>query len=126
MTIINERLKKDITAFLDIYNKFEYDERPKMKASLVKGEIDICDVKGNYWDSFDIEIYINKNEYPFCIPLVIEKSKKIERNLNWHINDEGVCCLDIEHQLEFLAIRGINIMSFFQEKIYPFFREYFV
>ena len=45
MTIINERLKKDITAFLDIYNKFEYDERPKMKASLVKGEIDICDVK---------------------------------------------------------------------------------
>jgi hypothetical protein len=119
--MINKLLENDIKEFLNLYGKFAYEERSGKQYSILKGEVDICDVKGNYWNSFNIEIYIDKQKYPFCIPNVIENSKAIERESDWHISEEGVCCLDIDHKLEYLSKRGINIISFFQEKIYPFF-----
>ena len=119
--MINSLLKKDITQFLNIYPKFSYDERTKMKYSILTGEIDICDVNGNYWDTFKIAIHLEKSKYPHTIPLVKETSRKIIRNDDWHISDDGFCCLDIDHELEYLSKRGINITSFYQKYIYPFF-----
>ena len=46
---------------------------------------------------------------------------KIDRNEDWHISEKGFCCLDIDHELEYAAKRGINIITFYQKKIYPFF-----
>jgi len=119
--MINNTLERDISQFLDTYSKFTYKERSKMKSSILKGEIDICDVEGNYWDSFNIEIYIDKQKYPYCVPIIKETSKKIKRIDEWHISENGFCCLEIDHELEYMSKRGINIVSFYQEKIYPFF-----
>lgn len=117
----NSKLDKDLKAFLDLYSQFIYYERPKKQCLLLKGDIDICDVDGNYWDTFEIEIYIDKVKYPYHAPIVIESSNIIERDIDWHISKKGVCCLDIDHQLEYLSKRGVNITSFYQEKIYPYF-----
>jgi len=117
----NNLLERNISSFLNTYPKFKYYERPKKKCSILKGTIDICDVDGNYWDSFKIEIYIEKQKYPYCVPIVKETSKKIDRIDEWHVSEDGFCCLDIDHELEYLSKRGINIISFYQEKVYPFF-----
>lgn len=118
---MSSKLDKDLNAFLNIYNNFEYDERSGKQLSMLSGEIDICGTDGDYWDSFNIEIYINKETYPFCIPIIIETSKRIVRHKDWHISSEGICCLDIHHELEYQCRKGINIVSFYQNKIYPYF-----
>lgn len=117
----NNLLERNINSFLNTYPKFKYYERPKKKCSILKGVIDICDVDGNYWDSFNIEIFIEKQKYPYTVPIVKETSKKIERTDEWHISEDGFCCLDIDHELEYMSKRGMNIISFYQEKVYPFF-----
>jgi len=117
----NEALSRDIKLFLDTYPNFSYKERKKKQYSIISGSLDVCDTKGNYWNSFKIEMYINRIEYPYTIPIVKEVDEKIRRDDNWHINKEGICCLDIEHDLEFQAKRGIEITSFYREKVYPFF-----
>jgi hypothetical protein len=117
----NKLLEKDIIQFINTYPKFKYSERPKMKCSLLTGVVDVCGVNGKYWSSFEIEIYIDKQKYPFCVPIIKEASNRIEREKDWHISEDGICCLDIHHELEYLAKRGINMVSFYQKKIYPFF-----
>lgn len=117
----NNSLKKDIKNFLITYPKFTFEERVKKQYSVLFGEIDICDINGNYWNSYDIEIYIDSRKYPYCIPIITETSNKIIRNIDWHIDKEGVCCIEIEHELEYLAKRGIEIKNFYQHKVYPYF-----
>lgn len=117
----NSCLDKDLKAFMELYPKFELFDRPDKRFDIIAGEIDVCDKEGNYWESFNIKILLDKDNYPYCIPEVFETSILIDRNIDWHINKEGNCCLDIPHELEYLSKRGINLIKFFQSKIYPFF-----
>lgn len=117
----NNLLERDISKFLNTYAKFTYKAKSKMKYSILKGEIDICDINGNYWNSFNIVIYIEQQRYPYTVPLVQEVSEKLKREDDWHLDKNGYCCLDIDHELEYMSKKGINISSFYQEKIYPFF-----
>lgn len=119
--VTNRQLEKDIESFLEIYPGYSFDKRPGKKYSKIKGEIDICDTAGSYLDSFDIEIWLDNDRYPYTVPIVRECSTKIERHEDWHIDDDGCCCLDIEHELEFKAKKGIELVSFYQDSIYPFF-----
>lgn len=117
----NKILDKDVREFLDLYPKFKFSQSSKNNFAFLEGEVDICDIRGQYLDSFVIRILIKNNVYPYAFPLVQEISKKIERNMEWHIDKDGFCCLDIEHKLIKMAQRGINLIHFYQEKIYPFF-----
>ena len=118
--MINDLLNKDINSFVSIYPNFCTSELSKNFIEII-GEIDICDINGSYWDSFNIGIIINKSKYPYTCPIVREKSKKIERDEDWHISKDGICCIDMDHQLEFNSKKGINLISFYQNEIYPFF-----
>ncbi|WP_445734260.1 SEC-C metal-binding domain-containing protein [Mariniflexile sp.] len=67
---------------------------------------------------------MNKDKYPFSIPKIQEISKIINRIDDNHIDENGFCCLDIEHILEKDSRRGINLTAFYRYKIYPFFTNY--
>ena len=84
------------------------------------GELDICDDEGNYWDTFDIKIVIPK-KFPYAIPKVFELNGKILRDNDRHISEDGLCCLDIEHELLRLASKGISLCDFIVDKVYTFF-----
>lgn len=117
----NRRLEKDLSNFLSIYPNYSYNERPELKFSILSGPLDICGLDGSYLDSFNIEIYLNKEEYPNIVPVVKEVGGKIKRGAINHLDKDGYCCLDMIHELEFLAKKGISIVPFYREKIYPFF-----
>jgi hypothetical protein len=117
----NTRLDRDIKQFLELYPNFTYDIRHEKQCSVIKGDIDVCGLDNDYWESYSTEIFIDKGKYPYTIPFVKENSKRIKRIPDNHISEDGFCCLDIDHELEFLSKRGINIKSFYQEKIYPYF-----
>ncbi len=122
--MINLRLQKDIDSFLDRYFKFNCDYRAEHKFCCISGEIDVCDKKGNYWKSFDIEIYIDKETYPYCIPLVAETSKIINRNNDNHIAKDGICCLDVDHELLLITKKGIHFSKFYRDIVYPYFANF--
>lgn len=117
----NEKLNKDLNSFFNLYPKFERIRDKKNRYYFLRGEIDVCDIRGNYLNTFEIDIIIDINSYPYTVPIVKERSKIIFRDMDWHISKQGICCLDMDHNLLKIAQRGINLSKFFQNKIYPFF-----
>lgn len=92
----------------------------KLNSWVIDGQLDICDTKGEYWDTFDIRIVV-PNTYPYCVPIVLERSSKIPREADRHISKEGICCVDISHQLLRMSRRGIRLIDFVTNKVYPYF-----
>jgi len=113
-------LKEDIIQVKDRFPKLTFRKIDDSKKYFLSGELDICDTKGEYWDTFEIIVLI-PDTYPFCIPTVIEKSLIIPRTLDRHISEEGICCLDISHSLILLSKKGIRLHKFIAEKVYPYF-----
>ncbi len=113
--------EKDFKSLNEFFPKLSHKNiNQANNAWLITGEIDICDSVGDYWDTFSI-IIIVPFQYPFCIPIVLETSEKIKRIEDHHIDEHGICCLDITHKMLLLKARGINLLTFTREKIYPFF-----
>jgi hypothetical protein len=88
--------------------------------SMIAGELDICDTKGIYCDTFDLFI-VFPPAYPYCVPLIIENSEIIPRDIDLHINSKGFCCYDVDHNLTGMSKTGINLSEFIANKIYSYF-----
>jgi ubiquitin-protein ligase len=108
---------KEVTRY---FPKLKYRKIENEKMWVVFGELEISDQVDDYWGTFDIEIEL-PNSYPYCVPLVKEISKVIKRDGDWHIDDDGYCCLDIEHKMLLLKKRGVNLTNFIKNKVYPYF-----
>lgn len=118
------KLNNDIESFLNRYFSFEKVNSPKLGCLALEGKISIVDDRYNLWGHFEIIILINESEYPYTIPVVVEKTNIINRNWDFHISKDGVCCLDIPHKLLKRKKRGVNFEEFYREIIYPFFANY--
>ena len=117
-------IENDIKKFIEKYPKFSIVEFDNLSFIKLQGVVDIVDLSGIYWDSYQVSILLLKKGYPHIIPSVYEVSEKIKREDDWHISKDGECCLDITHKLILLQNRGIDPISFFQNKIYPFFANH--
>ncbi len=117
-------LKKDVDGFLNKYFAFEKVESPKTGYLALEGKISVLDRNDRLWGQFEILILVNEKNYPYTIPIVIEKTEIIERDWDFHISKEGECCLDIPHKLLKIKKRGILLEEFYREVIYPFFANY--
>jgi len=87
----------------------------------VRGEIDIIDKEGNFWESFEVEIH-HVDGFPFRFPSVFEVGGKIPRIADWHIyQDTLTCCLTVP-PLEIIKCRnGITLLDFIQSEVLPYF-----
>lgn len=122
---MNRELKKDLKLFLETYLKFKINNNETDDTKLVlQGGIDIIDDNLQFWDSYKIEIIVPKIGFPNVVPLVVETSEKIKRDEDYHISEEGLCCLDIPHKLLIEKSRGISLVNFYQNYIYPFFANH--
>lgn len=118
--IARSQFERDFEVVQDRFPKLRYSWSEKMKSWIIAGELDICDTKGIYWDTFDIFILVPK-AYPYCVPLLIENSEIIPRDIDWHITSKGFCCYDVDHNLTVMSKKGINLSIFIAEKIYSYF-----
>lgn len=117
-------LEEDVDGFLNKYFAFEKVESPKTGYLALEGKISILDRNDKLWGQFEIVILVNEKNYPYTIPIVIEKTEIIKRDWDFHISKEGECCLDIPHKLLKIKKRGIVLEEFYREVIYPFFANY--
>ena len=80
-------LNTDIKNFLNKYFAFEIVESPKTGYLALEGKISILDRIDKLWGQFKILILINEVEYPHTVPIVVEKTKIINRNWDFLIHN---------------------------------------
>jgi len=114
------QFRKDFRVANELYPRLNSVWSAEHKMWIIRGDLDICDSEGVFWDTFNLAILVPKG-YPYIIPVVVEVSKLIPRDIDWHISSEGVCCVDEHHSLLAWSKRGIRIDSFLKDKVYPFF-----
>lgn len=114
----NRNLNKDLEEIKFFFPKLKFYQQKKRR--FLKGDLDICDQEGNYLKTFEIAIDIPEN-YPYGVPLLFELSENIPRIEDRHINNNGLCCVDIDHELLLLARRGLRLFDFIRDKVYPYF-----
>ncbi|SEK76200.1 SEC-C motif-containing protein [Olivibacter domesticus] len=112
--------ERDFIIANERFPKLKYSWHAKSKMWVISGELDICDTVGVYWGTFQIIMLVPRS-YPYCVPIVIEKSQIIPRDIDWHISPEGICCLDADHELIAMSQKGININDFITDKVYTYF-----
>jgi hypothetical protein len=112
--------ERDFTIAKERFPKLKYGWNAKIKMWVVTGELDICDMVGVYWNTFQITMLVPRG-YPYCVPIVAERSDIIPRDIDWHISPEGICCLDADNSLIAMSKAGINLGDFIAEKVYTFF-----
>lgn len=112
--------ERDFIAVEERFPKLRYSWSAKYKIWVIAGELDICDTEGIYWNTFNIAIGVPQS-YPYCVPVLVERSEIILRDIDWHISPEGICCVDISHNLIVMSKLGIDICSYISGKVYPYF-----
>lgn len=114
------QFERDFVAVKEHFPLLSYNWNKKNKAWIISGELDICDVKGDYWNTFNIAMLVPET-YPNCVPLILERSEITPRDIDWHISKEGLCCVDAENNLIVMSRIGIKLKDFIANKVYPFF-----
>ena len=78
MAISRKLLLRDIEKTIEKFPKLKpfYFETE----TWLKGEIDICDNCGEYWDSFKVKLIIHSS-YPYDVPTLIELDNRIPEKM---------------------------------------------
>lgn len=95
-----EILRKDNTVFLS-------------------GELDLIDDAGFLQDSYFIEIHPTEN-YPFQFPYLYEKGGKIPLNIDWHVYNDGHCCIKTMPEEWLTCKNGISLDYFILSEVIPY------
>lgn len=110
-------LKKDLEKVLLQFPKLAINE--SNGKTCLKGEIDIFDKEGTYWDSYFIKIVVPRG-YPYAFPELFEISGKFPHVEDRHANTEGNCCLCSLQEEDIVSQKGISICDFIHRYVIPY------
>jgi hypothetical protein len=86
-----EKIRSEFEALKDLYPGL--DTLLEIKGGFcIAGNVSIIDSNGWNWATYQIEIRI-PNTFPANLPILVETGKKIKRHIDWHISENGVCCV---------------------------------
>ena len=111
-----EKFKSDANDALAKFHGLELIENTGNP--FLAGNLDILDGEGTFWHSYSVEIHYN-TRYPSAFPTVFETGGSIRRIADWHINNDGSCCLDNEFSQQIKCCKGINLESFISAELIP-------
>jgi hypothetical protein len=87
---------------------------------MLKGELDIIDKDGKYWESYLVEIHC-VDEYPNRFPLLFEVGNKIPQIGDWHVyEDTKACCIKVLQEELLICKEGITLIGFIQYQVLPY------
>jgi hypothetical protein len=110
-------LKKDLEKVLLQFPKLAVDN--SNEKTCLRGEIDIFDKEGTYWDSYFIKIVVPIG-YPYAFPELFETSNKFPHVEDRHANIEGNCCLCSLQEEDIISQKGISMCDFIHRYVIPF------
>lgn len=85
----------------------------------IEGFVDIKDGDGQLRGRFDIRITIPEN-YPYGFPDLRELSRKIPREADRHIYNNGNCCVTVFQQQMIDASKGISLYDYILSYVLPY------
>lgn len=60
-------------------------------------------------------------EYPFRFPHVFETEGRLPNNIDWHVFNDGHCCIKSIPEEIIICRKGINLHSFIRDQVIPYF-----
>lgn len=94
---------------------------PKLENGLWEliGVIDVHDENGKYWDSYEVKIRFPPN-YPKGTPTMFEIGGKIPPEADYHVNNDGSCCISVPAMEMIILKKGIRILDFIEKLAIPY------
>lgn len=105
--------------------KYPWLEKPYALENLwvIDGKLDVIDINGYCWGTYQVKI-VFPNGYPLNIPVLIETSNKITRHVDWHISEQGVCCVGTIAKQHREMSDGITLISWLDKFAIPYFANH--
>lgn len=89
--------------------------------SILKGEIDVIDLNGKFWETYSIEIHCS-DQFPLRFPRLYETSNKFPKIADWHVfEDSGTCCVKILPEELIKCLKGITLLEYLDQEVLPYF-----
>lgn len=105
-------------SFLILHPEFKINYQQEKPCS-VSGTYSVKDNLGVVQDEFDIEVGIPQ-EYPLGFPVLKEISKKIPREDEFHVDENGIACVEITPVVNLISRTGISLNNFIENYVHKF------
>ncbi len=89
----------------------------------VTGVFPIIDDEGTTWGTFKASIYF-KHRYPFGFALLQEISEHIPRSIDYHVGENGECCVCSPLESMEMEDKPISVLSFIEKYVIKFFANH--
>lgn len=110
--------KEEAIKIRDHYSKLKYMETEGLP--YIFGELELKDGTSELVDSYFIRIQPT-SDYPRKFPHVFETCGRIPKNIDWHIFDNGRCCIKSIPEEILICKQGISLNQFIKDQVEPYF-----
>jgi len=87
----------------------------------ILGKSLLVDVQGLLLYSYSIELHHTEN-FPYLFPVLFETGGELPRNMEWHVYPHtGNCCLKTLPEELISCCKGINLNTFYEQEVIPYF-----
>lgn len=86
----------------------------------ISGNLILNDKQGVFLDNYTILIK-PVSGYPFRFPHIFETGGRIPINIDWHVFEDGHCCIKAVPEEILLCKHGINLNWFIETQVKPYF-----
>lgn len=116
----SEIFESQIATVIEKYPKLDRELTSEGKV-ILKGELEIIDTCGKFWEAFEVEIH-SVSGFPLQFPQVFEVGGKIPRIADWHIYDDTKsCCVAVPPEESIACKQGISLVKFMDDFVLPYF-----
>lgn len=84
------------------------------------GHIDLKDAFGNTYDQYLITIVPSNDPYTW-FPAVYETGGRLPPNNDWHVFENGQCCIKSIPEQIVRCKKGLSLLQFIEEEVLPYF-----
>lgn len=113
----NYKFEEDIKLVPVIYKKLHLITNDN--ESFLNGELDIIDDSGIHWETYNVDIKASES-YPFTFPKLFETGNSFPHIIDWHVNKDDSCCVDVTPNEILICNRGLNVADYINKFAIPY------
>jgi len=92
---------------------------PENEAPRLLGSIELKDTDGNIYDQYQVRI-VASDDSTIQFPEVYEVGGRLPHNIDWHVFEDGHCCIKSVPEQIVVCKKGLPLVRFIKEQILPY------
>lgn len=93
---------------------------PENEPPLLAGSLGLRDNAGDIYDQYQVKI-VASEDFSLCFPGVFEVGGRLPHNIDWHVFEDGQCCIKSVPEQIVLCKKGLSLLQFVSEQALPYF-----